>query len=109
MIYRADSVDRGIDGMGYKLMAGATIIIFAVRLIDCRVLDVCKEVSGVVVWHHVCDDATLYSSRQLLADFTSCFGLRKASFIEDSTHNVVDDVLARFKAVCPDKHTLCFM
>ena len=113
MIYHPNRVHRGVDGMGYELMGGAKILTFAVKLVEGRRLEIRKEVSGTFVWQkdldcHLSDNASLYTSKQLLSDFIRYFDLRKAAYIESSSWVMEEHVLARFQAVCSEEHFLCY-
>ena len=103
MVRRKQRVDRGADGMGYKLLLDARVVVFNVSLAGENILNVNKELSDETVWAKTLDrfDEMPYTSTQLLADFMKDFNLTRGAFCETT------GVLARFQVVCPKTHQLC--
>ena len=112
MIYHPNRLHRGVDGMGYELMHAAKVLTFVVTLVEGTSLKIRKEDSCDCVWRkdldwHLGDNALIYTSEQLLSDFTRYFDLRKAAYVKSSSCIMEEDVLARFQAVCHEEHFLC--
>ena len=103
MMRRKQQVDRGADGMGFKLLLDATVVIFNVSLADENILHVNKELNNETVWSKTLDrfEEMPYTSTQLLSDFMKDFNLNRGAFCETI------GVLARFQVVCPKTHRLC--
>ena len=103
MVRRKQRVGRGVDGMGYKLLLDAAVVVFNVSLADNNILHVNKELCDETVWSKTLDrfEEMPYTSTQLLADFMRDFNLNRGAFCETT------GVLARFQVVCPKTHRLC--
>ena len=103
MVRRKQRVGRGVDGMGYKLLVDAAVVVFNVSLANKNTLHVNKELCDETVWSKTLDrfEEMPYTSTQLLADFMRDFNLNRGAFCETT------GVLARFQVVCPKTHQLC--
>ena len=103
MMRREQRVNRGADGMGFKLLLDATVVVFNVSLTDNNILHVNKELSNETVWSKTLDrfEEMPYTSTSLLSDFMKDFKLNRGVFCETI------GVLARFQVVCPKTHRLC--
>ena len=108
MVYCNEKVSRGADQMGFKVLSNAAILVLKVSFSDGKKIDVNKELSDDIVWSKMldCVEEMPYTSTQLLTDFMSDFCLSRGAFVDYCEDN---DVLARFRVVCPNTHDLYYM